>query len=93
MKDDKSASKENVVTLNWIKIGLFWGLFMYIFTVVLLPLILREEITTRKMLINIPIWVIAGLIFGYWTNYLAVKRKKEADESEIDKTETNNTNN
>ena len=81
MKDDKSASKGN----NWIKIGLFWGVFMYIFTVVLLPLILREEITTRKMLINIPIWVITGLIFGFWINRLALKRNKEADESEIDK--------
>ena len=86
MKDDKSASKgKRFATLNWIKIGLFWGVFMYIFTVVVLPLILREEITTRKMLINIPIWVIAGLIFGYWTNRLALKRNKEADESEIDK--------
>ena len=85
MKDDKSASKGNFATLNWIKIGLFWGVFMYIFTVVLLPLILREEITTRKMLINIPIWVIAGLIFGFWINRLALKRNKEADESEIDK--------
>lgn len=50
---------------NWLKIGLFWGLIMYIFVTLLLPLIGQVQITHKSILIGIPIWIIGGLSFGF----------------------------
>lgn len=50
---------------KWQKVGLIWGLSMFIFMCFVWPLISGEEITLKKILIGIPIWTIAGLLFGY----------------------------
>jgi hypothetical protein len=49
----------------WMKQGIFWGLFMYVFMILLFPLVDGEGLELRKALIGIPLWMIAGLTFGY----------------------------
>lgn len=60
---------------NWVKFGLFWGLFMAIFINVVFPLFDGTEIVLTKVLVSIPFWLLGGLIFGY------VSRKKEPKKS------------
>lgn len=59
-------------TKNWLKTGLIFGVLMYVWMILLFPLILGEEITQKSMLIGIPIWLICGLLFGltmkHWMN-------------------------
>ncbi len=51
---------------NWIKKGLFFGLFMFFGIVIFFPLISpTEEITVRKLLLGIPVWIFGGLLYGY----------------------------
>jgi len=50
---------------GWIYRGLIWGLFMFIFMTLLYPSLSEEPITMKSLLINIPIWIIGGLGFGY----------------------------
>ena len=61
-----------MTTKNWLKMGLAWGLFMYLTMVFIFPFIMQEEITQKSMLIGIPIWLIGGLSFGFtmkiWMN-------------------------
>jgi hypothetical protein len=56
---------------NWVKFGLFWGLFMAVVINILFPLFDGTEIVPLKVLVSIPFWLLGGLIFGY------VSRKKE----------------
>ena len=42
-------------TKNWLKRGLFWGLFMYVVMTFIFPLIIQEQITRKSMLIGIPV--------------------------------------
>ena len=57
---------------NWVKFGLFWGLFMAIVINILFPLFDGQAIVPMKLLVSVPVWLIFGLIFGY------VSRKKES---------------
>ena len=50
---------------NWLIEGLIFGLFMYVFNVILFPLFSStDEITTKKLLVGIPVWLIGGLVYG-----------------------------
>ncbi|WP_188620560.1 hypothetical protein [Flavobacterium suaedae] len=49
---------------TWIKIGLFWGLCMFLIMNIIFPLLNREEITVPRLLIGAVIWLIGGFIFG-----------------------------
>lgn len=64
--------KKKNTTKNWLKIGLLWGLFMYLIMIFIFPLIQQEQITRLKILIGIPVWLLSGLGFGYimkiWMN-------------------------
>ncbi|WP_274475683.1 hypothetical protein [Mangrovimonas aestuarii] len=51
---------------GWIKVGLSWGLFMYVFMTFLFPLFQEQPITWKSVLISIPLWAISGLGFGYF---------------------------
>ena len=51
--------------LGWIREGLFFGLFMFFFNTLLLPIILGEEYSLLKILVGIPLWILGGLSFGY----------------------------
>jgi len=64
---------------NWIKSGLQWGAFMFVFMTFLFPYIDGGPITWEKILIDIPIWTIGGLCFGYWMKwFLSRKGKKQS---------------
>ena len=51
---------------GWIKIGLSYGLFMYLYMTFLSPLLFSEPITLSSALIGVPIWILAGLGFGFF---------------------------
>lgn len=61
----------------WIKTGLGWGLFMYVFMTFLFPYFDGEPITRNDILIGIPVWAIAGLTFGYVMLLFNKKGKKK----------------
>jgi len=61
---------------QWLLVGLLFGLFMYVFMEVLLPFTQGENITQKRLLIGIPIWLIGGLLFGLMTKCIN-RRKKE----------------
>jgi len=64
--------KKKNTTKNWLKSGLFFGLFMFVFSIVVNPLISNVQITQKMILLNILIWTVGGLGFGYimkiWMN-------------------------
>lgn len=59
---------------SWIVTGLVWGVMMYVFSN-LISYFMDGEITKRKLIVGIPIWIIGGLIFGLVTR--GVKRKQK----------------
>lgn len=65
-------SDEKNTTKNWLKGGLFFALFMFVLMQLVFPLLDGREITLKSILIGIPIWLIAGLAWGYtmkaWMN-------------------------
>jgi len=64
-------------TKNWLKMGFFWGLFMYVFMIIILPLIKQEEISQKSMLIGIPIWLIGGLAYGFFMKIWMNRKGKQ----------------
>ena len=62
---------------QWLRAGLFFGFFMYIFAVVLFPLIMGESLTQRGLLIGVLIWGIAGFLFGFTMKILYRKKQTE----------------
>ena len=76
-------SKEMVLNqkdVNWWRIGLSFGLFMYIFMSVLYPLVMGEGLDKVELLIGIPIWTIAGLGFGFWMKKMTGKARAKQSE-------------
>lgn len=51
--------------VNWLRMGLLWGTFMFIVMTLLMPLITGTEYSLTLILVNLPIWAIGGLTFGY----------------------------
>ena len=49
---------------QWLRAGLLWGLFMFVSMEILFPLIKGEGLTPKRLLIEIPVWAVAGLLFG-----------------------------
>ena len=64
-------------TKNWLKSGLFFGLFMYVSMIIIFPLIKGEEITPRNLLIGLPFWLIGELGWGYVMKKWMNKKGKE----------------
>ncbi len=48
----------------WIR-GLFWAAFMYLYMTILYLLSEGDELTTKHLLIGVPLWGTAGLIFAW----------------------------
>ena len=66
---------------QWWRAGLIWGFFMYVFMVVIFPLIKGENITQKELLIGIPVWIVGGgLFFGYTMKRVNGKRKSKVTE-------------
>lgn len=59
---------------GWIKQGLMWGAFMFVFMTFIFPFIDGSKITWISVLVAIPIWIIGGLVFGFWMKKIVGKR-------------------
>ena len=69
------------VKSKYLLLGFLFGLFMYVFMTVLYPLIIGVGITQKGLLIGIPIWTVAGVLFAI-TLKLINRRKKIKIEDE-----------
>ena len=58
--------------------GLLWGTFMFIVMTLLMPLITGSEYNLTLILINLPIWAIGGLTFGYLMKWWMGKKIRNA---------------
>jgi len=74
------SEAKNQSKYQWLHSGLIWGLFMCVFMVILFPLIEGENITQKKLLIGIPLWIVAGLLYGYTMKRNIGKREKKVTE-------------
>ena len=61
---------------SWLKTGISWGAIMFILMTNVNPLIAGKEITLIMILIGIPLWIVAGLGFGYSMKYWMGKHTK-----------------
>jgi hypothetical protein len=61
---------------DWVKVGLGWGIWMFLAMVFVWPLIEGEEITLKTVIIKFIYWIIVGLVFGHLSvKYKIVKTK------------------
>ena len=77
--------EKNNTTKTWIRSGLFYGLFMLISMEIIFPLIENKEISQKRILIGVPIWLICGLAWGLimkWWMKKQAKINKEYNELE-----------
>lgn len=59
---------------KWIRSGLICGGILYVIVMIVFPMIDHENFDIEKLLIGIPLWVLAGLCIGY----LFEKKKKKS---------------
>jgi len=57
--------------------GLFFGMFMLFFDVIGDPLLMKTEITFEKLPVQIPLWILSGLIYGFMVRYFHNRSLKE----------------
>lgn len=62
-------------TFTWWKIGLRWGAWMYVFMVLLFPLIERENITVHKLISGVVFCGTGGVAFGLWMRFFGTRKK------------------
>jgi hypothetical protein len=60
---------------NIIKIGLPWGVGMFILLALIIPYFNDEKITLKKIVIAFPLWLLGGFVFGYSMNRWLPKEK------------------
>lgn len=58
-----------------IRIGLPWGLGMFLLMTIIFPWMNNEPITLKKLLIAFPFWMFGGWLFGYAMNRWLPKNK------------------
>jgi hypothetical protein len=51
---------------KWVKVGLIWGLIMFIIMVFIFPYFGNDKITIKSILLGSVIWSLGGLVFGYF---------------------------
>lgn len=62
---DTDQISNPVAKESWIKTGLKWAAFMYMTMTIAFPYFNGQEITSKRLLSELVIWTIAGLMFGY----------------------------
>ncbi|TNE65204.1 MAG: hypothetical protein EP344_03125 [Bacteroidetes bacterium] len=73
---DVASTPNPYEDLGWIRIGLGWGLFMYVFMTFILPFFYGEDLSWKQAVIGVPVWAIGGLSFGYAMKRLFGKKEK-----------------
>lgn len=61
----------------WVKAGLIFGAFIFVFVSLGTSLLLRGKITGIDFAIGIPIWTIAGLGWGYFLKRFLLKQERK----------------
>ncbi len=62
---------------GWVKQGLQWGLFMFIIMTFIFPFFIGEAINWKRILVGIPVWTLAGLLFGFSMKLVVGKTGKK----------------
>ncbi len=50
---------------NWVRKGLVWGGILYMITMLGLPVLAGERLSTVKLITGIFLWIAVGLSIGY----------------------------
>jgi len=68
---------------NWIREGLIFGCFIYVLNILIFPMLFENtELSLKRALIGIPVFLVCGLGYGYFTRILYPKwTKKKTKES------------
>ncbi|MGC3976810.1 MAG: hypothetical protein QM751_00340 [Paludibacteraceae bacterium] len=61
---------------SWILSGLIWGMFMFIFTAIILPIMNKEVLLLKRIIIGFFLWLVFGLIFGKINERITNKRNQ-----------------
>ena len=73
---------------TWVKFGLIWAVWMFIIMTFVAPYVMvwiglegesEPKFPTAKIIINAVVFLIFGLIFGYWNEKRKYKPKKQID--------------
>lgn len=59
----------------WLR-GLFFSVWMFLITGILVPIIQGEELETHRWHIQGVIWLVAGIVMAHTTEYFEKRRKK-----------------
>lgn len=59
---------------SWFYTGLSWGLVMFLLMSLIYPLITKEPITTRSVIVGFIVWAIAGIVYGYAMKLFSSKK-------------------
>ncbi len=69
MTEHKATEEDELIDRSghkwWLKSGFTWGILIWVAMSILLPLYTDASFSVRVALINLPISLIAGLIFGF----------------------------
>lgn len=60
----------------WVKVGLGWGIWMFIANTFIWPLIIGEEITLKTSIVKFIYWILIGLFFGYFIEKYKIAKAK-----------------
>jgi len=67
---------------NWIGNGIAWGLFMFVLLGLLYPYLAGDVITAELIFINLVLWLVGGLLFGFVMKQLVKKKVEVLKEEE-----------
>ncbi len=61
---------------NWLRQGLMLGIAMFCLNLIMDVYIAHREITFKYILVSLPIWLIGGLIWGYFRQRVINRKNK-----------------
>lgn len=70
---------------GWIILGLIWGAMMFFTMIYAMPLLIGEESTGSSLYIDIPLWTLAGLGWGYYMKRYMMKQRLKKENAEAGK--------
>jgi hypothetical protein len=64
---------------RWIFHGLVWGLIMFVFMGIFLPIAEKEPITWKSASLDLALWLVSGLVYGLiMKSYFGWQAKRNA---------------
>lgn len=74
MKNTIGTKKMKFEKNGWIIVGLIWGIGMLIIMTFAAPMLRGEDVTGQTLIIDIPLWLMAGLGWGYFMKRFLMKQ-------------------